>query len=131
MSNLAKDFCLVRNNLVKNIPQKTWIRYISKTDMIVNKGGMLLKNNALQDKDKFLLLKSPTGPIWRVYIDQNYIYIDKNIVNIMKVGDKKETSQRIKKTIKAKPDNKKDVKKVKREKNRKYTKKTKVIKIDI
>ena len=47
MSNSAKDFCLVRNNLVKEIPQKAWIRYISKKNMIVNKGGMLLKKSIL------------------------------------------------------------------------------------
>ena len=68
----------IHYNLVKKIPQKAWIRYISKKDMIVNKGGMLLKNNASNEKDKFLLLKSPSGPMWRVYTNEHYIYVDKN-----------------------------------------------------
>jgi len=132
MSNLAKDFCLVRNNLVKKIPQKAWIRYISKKDMIVNKGGMLLKNNATDEKDKFLLLKSPSGPMWRIYTNEHYIYVDKNIIDVMKAGSKKVKKKKLTNTSKSKePVVKKNVKKIKREKKRKYTKKTKVIKIDI
>jgi hypothetical protein len=131
MSNSAKDFCLVRNNLVKEIPQKAWIRYISKKNMIVNKGGMLLKNNASNDKEKFLLLKSPSGPIWRVYTNENYIYVDKHIVDIMKVGSKKVKKKLTNNSKSKEPVVKKNIKKIKREKKRKYTKKTKVIKIDI
>jgi|TARA_B100001971_G_scaffold4812_1_gene3943 hypothetical protein len=134
MSNSAKDFCLVRNNLVKKIPQKAWIRYISKKDMIVNKGGMLLKNNATNEKDKFLLLKSPSGPMWRVYTNEHYIYVDKNIIDVMKAGSKKDKKDKKKSTNTSKskePVVKKNIKKIKREKKRKYTKKTKVIKIDI
>ena len=134
MSNSAKDFCLVRNNLVKKIPQKAWIRYISKKDMIVNKGGMLLKNNATDEKDKFLLLKSPFGPMWRVYTNENYIYVDKHIVDVMKAGSKK-VKKKLTNNSKSKEPvvkkNIKNIKKIKREKKRKYTKKTKVIKIDI
>jgi hypothetical protein len=131
MSNSAKDFCLVRNNLVKKIPQKAWIRYISKKDMIVNKGGMLLKNNASNEKDKFLLLKSPSGPMWRVYTNEHYIYVDKNIVDVMKAGSKKVKKKGTDNSKSKEPVVKKNIKKVKREKKRKYTKKTKVIKIDI
>ncbi|SVB25560.1 uncharacterized protein METZ01_LOCUS178414 [marine metagenome] len=131
MSNSAKDFCLVRNNLVKEIPQKAWIRYISKKNMIVNKGGMLLKNNASNDKEKFLLLKSPSGPMWRVYTNENYIYVDKHIVDIMKVGSKKVKKKLTNNSKSKEPVVKKNIKKIKREKKRKYTKKTKVIKIDI
>ncbi len=131
MSNSAKDFCLVRNNLVKEIPQKAWIRYISKKNMIVNKGGMLLKNNASNDKEKFLLLKSPSGPMWRVYTNENYIYVDKHIVDIMKVGSKKVKKKLTNNSKSKEPVIKKNIKKIKREKKRKYTKKTKVIKIDI
>ena len=131
MNNSAKDFCLVRNNLVKEIPQKAWIRYISKKNMIVNKGGMLLKNNASNDKEKFLLLKSPSGPMWRVYTNENYIYVDKHIVDIMKVGSKKVKKKLTNNSKSKEPVVKKNIKKIKREKKRKYTKKTKVIKIDI
>ncbi len=131
MSNSAKDFCLVRNNLVKEIPQKAWIRYISKKNMIVNKGGMLLKNNASNDKEKFLLLKSPSGPMWRVYTNENYIYVDKHIVDMMKVGSKKVKKKLTNNSKSKEPVIKKNIKKIKREKKRKYTKKTKVIKIDI
>jgi len=131
MNNSAKDFCLVRNNLVKEIPQKAWIRYISKKNMIVNKGGMLLKNNASNDKEKFLLLKSPSGPMWRVYTNENYIYVDKHIVDMMKVGSKKVKKKLTNNSKSKEPVVKKNIKKIKREKKRKYTKKTKVIKIDI
>ena len=131
MSNSAKDFCLVRNNLVKKIPQKAWIRYISKKDMIVNKGGMLLKNNATNEKDKFLLLKSPSGPMWRVYTNEHYIYVDKNIIDVMKAGSKKDKKKSTNTSKSKEPVVKKNIKKIKREKKRKYTKKTKVIKIDI
>ena len=132
MNNSAKDFCLVRNNLLKKIPQKAWIRYISKKDMIVNKGGMLLKNSSTNEKDKFLLLKSPSGPMWRVYTNEHYIYVDKNIIDVMKAGSKKVKKKKSTNTSKSKePVVKKNIKKIKREKKRKYTKKTKVIKIDI
>lgn len=131
MSNSAKDFCLVRNNLVNKIPQKAWIRYISKKDMIVNKGGMLLKNNASNEKDKFLLLKSPSGPMWRVYTNEHYIYVDKNIIDVMKAGSKKVKKKGTGNSKSKEPVVKKNIKKIKREKKRKYTKKTKVIKIDI
>ena len=131
MNNSAKDFCLVRNNLVKKIPQKAWIRYISKKDMIVNKGGMLLKNNSTNEKDKFLLLKSPSGPMWRVYTNEHYIYVDKNIIDVMKAGSKKVKKKSTNTSKSKEPVVKKNIKKIKREKKRKYTKKTKVIKIDI
>ena len=32
MTDNTKDFCLVRKGMIKNIPQKTWIRYITKKD---------------------------------------------------------------------------------------------------
>lgn len=132
MNNSAKDFCLVRNNLLKKIPQKAWIRYISKKDMIVNKGGMLLKNSSTNEKEKFLLLKSPSGPMWRVYTNENYIYVDKNIIDVMKGGGKKDKVKKSISTCKSKePVVKKNIKKIKREKKRKSTKKTKVIKIDV
>ena len=92
---------------------------------------MMLKNNASNDKEKFLLLKSPSGPMWRVYTNENYIYVDKHIVDIMKVGSKKVKKKLTNNSKSKEPVVKKNIKKIKREKKRKYTKKTKVIKIDI
>ena len=94
MADTSKDFCLVRKNLIKNIPQKTWVRYITKKDMVVNKGGMLLKNNIEDKKESYLLLRSPFGPIWRVKPDENYIYIDKEISDNMKENTKKSVKNR-------------------------------------
>jgi len=129
MSDQTKDFCLVRKNLIKNIPQKTWIRYIAKKNMVINKGGMLLKNNVEDKKESYLLLKSPYGPMWRVKPDENYIYVDKIIVQHMK--DKKNTKEikPNKNTKKVKPN--KNTKKIKIGLKKKYNKKTKIIKLDI
>tara|TARA_B100001013_G_C24547631_1_gene417310 strand:- start:8 stop:409 length:402 start_codon:yes stop_codon:yes gene_type:complete len=125
----AKDFCLVRGNLVKNIPQKTWIRYITKDDMIVHKGGMLLKNNSDNKKESFLLLKSPYGPMWRVNPNENYIYVDKSVITNMKDKTNKVTKN---KKVNKIPTTKKDVKKIDiQKKKKKYTKKTKIIKVNL
>lgn len=129
MTDNTKDFCLVRKGMIKNIPQKTWIRYITKKDMIVNKGGMLLKNNMEDKKESYLLLKSPYGPMWRVKPNENFIYIDKKIVEVMKDKGKKNTKKESivknkKKTLV------KNTKKSKKKTTNKV-KKTKVIKLDI
>ncbi len=116
MSDKAKDFCLVRKSLVKNIPQKTWVRYIAKKDMIVNKGGMLLKNNTEDKNESYLLLKSPYGPMWRVKPEENHIYIDKKIVNEMKDNIKK---------LDKKVSNKKNIVNKSKEKTTKTVKNTK------
>lgn len=137
MTDNTKDFCLVRKGMIKDIPQKTWIRYITKKDMIVNKGGMLLKNNIEDKKESYLLLKSPYGPMWRVKPNENHIYIDKKIVEEIKDKGKKIEKKNTKKKNIVK-NNKKTTttKNTKNKKNskRKTTnkvKKTKVIKLDI
>lgn len=133
MTDNTKDFCLVRKGMIKDIPQKTWIRYITKKDMIVNKGGMLLKNNMEDKKESYLLLKSPYGPMWRVKPNENHIYIDKKIVEEMKdKGTKIEKKNTKKKSI-VKNKKKTLVKNTKKPKKKTTdkVKKTKVIKLDI
>jgi len=133
MTDNTKDFCLVRKGMIKNIPQKTWIRYITKKDMIVNKGGMLLKNNMEDKKESYLLLKSPYGPMWRVKPNENFIYIDKKIVEEMKDKGKKIEKKNTKKESIVKNKKKTLVKNTKKSKKKttNKVKKTKVIKLDI
>ena len=71
----------IRKINIPKIPIHSWIKYISKDTLVVNKGGILLKHDI---NDKYILLRSPKGPIWRVYIDDNTIYVDKDILNKIK-----------------------------------------------
>ena len=78
---MQKDFKQISKIHIPKIPTHSWFKYISKESLVVNKGGILLKYDI---KDKYILLRSPKGPIWRVYINDNTIYVDKDILNEIK-----------------------------------------------
>ena len=72
-----KIFCKITKKYFKYIPIKTWIRYIDKNDISVNKGGILIKY--YQDKN-YLLLRSPKSSFWRIDCNKNYIYIEEKLL---------------------------------------------------
>ena len=74
---MIKDFHQISKRYIPKIPINSWIKYISKKTLVVNKGGILLKYDL---DNKYILLRSPKGPIWRVYINDNNIYVDKDII---------------------------------------------------
>lgn len=67
-----KNFIQVEYKFIKDIPPKTWIKYISQNGMY-RSGGILIKN----EFPLYIVLKNPYKKIsWSVNLKTNYIFME-------------------------------------------------------
>ena len=67
-----KDYIQVEYKFIKDIPPKTWIKYINQHGMY-RSGGILIKN----EYPLYLVLKNPYKKVsWCVNLKNNYIFME-------------------------------------------------------